>query len=156
MSSGTIQTSTNEQKEEKNQTKQNKMAYTIFLSLAMNFVEFTDGTYGDGCAYNCLCLNGADCDTATGACRCSAGWEGPTCSSPCQPGNYGEECGHMCLCENNSTCDHVTGICRFSLYNLNKYFFFHLQFDFEKDDWNLPKSSVATPFLREVSEQKIS
>lgn len=38
------------------------------------------GRYGPGCEQLCRCLNGGSCDTATGACRCPAGFLGADCS----------------------------------------------------------------------------
>lgn len=39
--------------------------------------------YGEGCAFTCACNvnNTAMCDSVTGNCQCSTGWEGPTCDS---------------------------------------------------------------------------
>jgi len=50
----------------------------------------------------------------TGKCSCSAGFQGPLCSSVCVEGRFGLNCNETCDCRNGSTlaCHPVTGICQ--------------------------------------------
>lgn len=42
-------------------------------------VECVNGSYGQGCAQQCQCQNGALCDHVSGACTCSPGYAGTHC-----------------------------------------------------------------------------
>ena len=59
----------------------------------------------------CSCENFAHCDPRDGACVCSPGWVGDTCSAPCRSGKYGADCRYDCKCANSATCEHTSGKC---------------------------------------------
>lgn len=51
------------------------------------------------------------CNPVTGECRCSAGWTGADCRTPCPPNRWGISCRQKCECQNSSICDPITGFC---------------------------------------------
>ncbi|XP_071499162.1 uncharacterized protein [Diadema antillarum] len=55
------------------------------------------------------CENKATCNTITGECSCTAGWQGVACSDPCPVGTFGQGC-QPCDCGNHP-CDVRTGAC---------------------------------------------
>ncbi|KAI8778074.1 signal peptide, CUB and EGF domain-containing protein 2, partial [Biomphalaria glabrata] len=62
--------------------------------------------YGEGCAFTCACIvnNTAKCDSVTGNCQCSTGWEGPTCDSDINECN-----SNLDFCKNASNCINTIG-----------------------------------------------
>ncbi|XP_072838621.2 N-acetylglucosamine-1-phosphodiester alpha-N-acetylglucosaminidase [Pogona vitticeps] len=73
-----------------------------------------NGTYGDGCAHRCLCLNAGRCDPVHGSCACPDGYRGPLCEEACPLGWYGPGCLRACRCPNQCPCDQKTGSCNAS------------------------------------------
>nr|XP_020664230.1 N-acetylglucosamine-1-phosphodiester alpha-N-acetylglucosaminidase [Pogona vitticeps] len=73
-----------------------------------------NGTYGDGCAHRCLCLNAGRCDPVHGSCACPDGYRGPLCEEACPLGWYGPGCLRACRCPNQCPCDRRTGSCNAS------------------------------------------
>ena len=96
------------------------------------------GFYGDGCLEPCLCVNGGECDSVTGRCRCAPGFtvsdrlqhdfasfycicdavhncllhlQGVHCESPCKSGAYGKNCSLECSCDNFIDCSPMDGSC---------------------------------------------
>lgn len=55
-------------------------------------------------------MNGAKCDSRTGACYCTPGWQGQSCEKPCDEGFFGHRCQQQCLCLHNATCGPITGV----------------------------------------------
>ncbi|CAG2101363.1 unnamed protein product [Medioppia subpectinata] len=45
--------------------------------------------WGQNCANDCQCLHDSQCTAQTGDCRCSPGWVGDHCQTPCKVGRYG-------------------------------------------------------------------
>ncbi|GFU53111.1 hypothetical protein TNCV_3098951 [Trichonephila clavipes] len=43
-----------------------------------------EGTFGQGCQYQCPCQNKGTCDPVTGQCTCPPGFEGRYCENECQ------------------------------------------------------------------------
>ncbi|GFY40239.1 hypothetical protein TNIN_480371, partial [Trichonephila inaurata madagascariensis] len=72
-----------------------------------------EGTFGQGCKYQCLCQNNGTCDPVTGQCACPPGFEGLYCENECQRGFYGLNCQEECLCNitTSEECDFVSGLC---------------------------------------------
>ena len=52
----------------------------VFVSFPSSTACAT-GVFGAGCNSPCLCQNGAQCNHITGACTCTAGWQGSTCAA---------------------------------------------------------------------------
>lgn len=49
------------------------------MSCNLSWTECLNGFYGDNCASECPCIHFESCDHVSGACTCSAGWEGAHC-----------------------------------------------------------------------------
>ncbi|XP_062571545.1 N-acetylglucosamine-1-phosphodiester alpha-N-acetylglucosaminidase-like [Saccostrea cucullata] len=75
------------------------------------------GQYGVGCEFRCTCLNGAECDSVSGACHCHSGYTGTFCQDVCPYGYHGDSCKDQCLCDDGCPCHPITGSCNFSKLN---------------------------------------
>ena len=70
------------------------------------------GQWGPGCEARCSCEHGGWCHPVTGACHCTPGYHGSSCSLPCQAGTWGSDCSQSCECPGPGlACHHVTGQC---------------------------------------------
>ncbi|KAJ8036101.1 Hyalin [Holothuria leucospilota] len=65
--------------------------------------------WGDNCANECQCENGASCDPQTGVCLCRPGFTGNQCELVCPAGFYGQDCATVCDCP--SSCHPENGTC---------------------------------------------
>ena len=82
-----------------------------FLHFDHFLPECPSHKWGPHCHHDCKCQNGAKCDSRTGSCSCTPGWQGVVCEKPCDQGYYGDKCQKQCQCLNGGTCDPVMGNC---------------------------------------------
>lgn len=47
----------------------------------MSHIECPEGSYGEDCQQQCMCMNGADCYHVDGSCQCTNGWTGALCAA---------------------------------------------------------------------------
>ncbi|XP_045583404.1 protein draper isoform X1 [Procambarus clarkii] len=67
--------------------------------------------FGEKCAKNCQCRNGAFCDPVDGNCICAPGYKGEQCGEHCPQNRYGQNCDLKCRCKNSIGCSHESGKC---------------------------------------------
>ena len=87
----------------------NESLFFVFSMLIIFLPECPSHKWGLHCRHDCMCQNGAKCDSRNGSCSCTPGWQGIFCEKPCDQGYYGDKCLKQCRCLNGGPCDPVTG-----------------------------------------------